>query len=75
MDFIHNERIKLAATAFNNAGVATFAAGILGPTIGYVYGTSGVDTGGWWLMIGIVWFLVGAALSSMGWITLGLLRP
>ena len=46
MDPVHNERIKLAATAFNNAGVATFAAGILGPTIGYAYGTTGIETGG-----------------------------
>ena len=30
---IHNERIKLLATAFNNLGVAAIVAGIFAPTV------------------------------------------
>jgi hypothetical protein len=72
---IHNERVKMIATALNNLGVATIAGGILAPTIGYLYGSSALQTGGWWFTIGVAWFLVGGGLCFFGWLALGWLKP
>ncbi len=75
MDTVHNERTKLISNAFNNLGVATIATGILAPGIGYLYGSSALNTGGWWLMIGVARLLIGTALSFMAWAVLGRLQP
>jgi hypothetical protein len=75
MTQVYNERIKLFATATNNLAVATFAGGILAPAIGYVYGAQSLNTGGWWFMIGVAWFLTAAGLYSVAWTTLGRLKP
>lgn len=75
MSLVHNERIKLAATALNNLGVATLATGIVAPAIGFLYGTANPETHGWWLLIGVAWLLAGAALHFMAQIVLGRLRP
>ena len=63
------------ATVLNNLGVATIAGGILAPSIGYFYGSAALNTGGWWLMIAVAWFLIGAGLNIMAWAVLGRLKP
>ena len=75
MDTIHHERTKLISTALNNLGVATIATGIFAPGIGYLYGSSALNTGGWWFMIGVAWLLIGTALSFIAWAVLGRLQP
>jgi hypothetical protein len=75
MNIIYNERVKMIATAFNNLGVATVAGGILAPMIGHLYGSSTLQTSGWWFMIGVAWFLVGGGLCFFAWLALGWLKP
>lgn len=41
--FVQNEQTKLLATAINNIGVALIVAGIIAPSVGYVFGTLRLD--------------------------------
>jgi hypothetical protein len=38
MSLVHNERVKLVATALNNTAVATLATAFLAPAVGFLYG-------------------------------------
>lgn len=63
MNQIHNERLKLLATALNAMGVAHIVTGIVAPAATAIYGgaaRSGFSA--WWLLIFLVWLSVGAAL-------------
>ena len=62
---IHNERIKLLATALNNLGIGAIIAGIVAPM---VQGT----VGGW--LSFVVWFATGIAFISGAWVVLGRIR-
>jgi hypothetical protein len=74
MSLIHNERIKLLATAFSNMAVATMATAIVAPTVGFLYGPTNPATNRWWLVIGIVWLLLGVGLHMAAQYVLGRLR-
>jgi hypothetical protein len=55
MVLIHNERVKLLASALNALGVALIVTGVIAPVAGVLY--RGTEHGAWndW------WFLIGAA--------------
>ena len=40
MNAIHNERVKLAAQAISNTGIAIAATGVITPVVTAVYGTA-----------------------------------
>jgi hypothetical protein len=73
---IHNERIKLAANALDRASTACLAIGVLGPTVGFVYGAS-LPGGGTGLSLAIgslTWFGVAIGLHLRARKTLGGMR-
>jgi len=73
MGLVQNERIKLLATAVSTTGVATIVTAFIAPIAAYLYGTSTVNAGNWWLL-SIVWLLVGFGLHIVAQIVLGRLR-
>jgi hypothetical protein len=73
MSLVQNERIKLFATALSTTGVATVVTSFIAPISGYLYGSSSVSGGNWWL-VSIVWLFVGFALHLVAQIVLGRLR-
>jgi hypothetical protein len=73
MSLVHNERIKLLATALNNTAVAIFAAAIIAPVAGFLYGS--IQTASvWWALMGLAWFLGGLSLHITAQLVLGRLR-
>jgi len=51
---VHNERLKLLATALNNLGVATIVTGLIAPLVSSLYGfTSPGPSQRWWLLGGV----------------------
>jgi len=66
MNQIHNERIKLLATALNNLGVGAVLAGIVAPLVSGVAGD---------LAHIVVWLALGADLIALAQAALGKLRP
>jgi hypothetical protein len=73
MSEIHNERTKLAATAFNNTAVATFATAIIAPMAAYLYGSNAIARD-WWPILTLAWFLAGLGLHLAGQFVLGKLQ-
>ena len=73
-NLIQNERVKLFATALNNAGVATLVTALIAPAATFLYGSSHASRSYWWL-IGAAWFLVGLVLHLMAQFALGRLKP
>jgi hypothetical protein len=65
MDAIHNARIQLLATAFNNLGVGAILAGVVVPTMNGTVGDAA--------HIG-AWLVLGADLMALAQILLGRLR-
>jgi len=61
MSLIHNERMKLLATARSNTGVATIVTAIVAPTAAFLYGSAS-PPGGWWPVLALAWFLGGISL-------------
>ena len=61
-DAVHNERVKLTATAINNVGVAAVVTGVIVPVAAFAYRTapSSADYPLWYF-IGflVVWFMGG----------------
>ena len=47
MSLIHNERVKLLATALNNAAVATVVTAVIAPIAAFLYGSI-VVASTWW---------------------------
>jgi hypothetical protein len=74
MSLIHNERIKLLATALNNMAVATIITAIVGPTVGILNGASSAAITAWWVLSGALWFLAGIGLHLVGLGALGRLK-
>jgi hypothetical protein len=66
MNPAHNERIKLAANALNNLGVAAIVTGAIAPTAAYLTGTLGETDPLRLLSLAVVWlatalvFFIGA---------------
>jgi hypothetical protein len=62
---VHNEQVKLAATAFNNVGVASIVTGVIVPLVSHVSSPAspGSRYWGWfvalWSVFGIGFHLVG----------------
>lgn len=75
MSLVHNERIKLLATALNNMAVATIITAIVGPIVGILNGSPGATITAWWVFSGVLWFLAGIGLHLVGRGALGRLRP
>ncbi len=75
MSLIHNERIKLLATALNNMAVATVITAVVGPTVGILNGVSSPAITAWWVLSGLLWFLAGIGLHLVGQGALGRLKP
>lgn len=47
MSLVHNERIKLFATALSNTAVATVVTAIVAPMAGLLYGSSAIASQQW----------------------------
>lgn len=62
MSVVHNERTKLLATTLNNTAVAIIVTALIAPAVGFLYGTANPAGGGWWLLIGLAWFVAGIVL-------------
>jgi len=73
MELIHNERMKLLATALNNSAVATIVTAVIAPTASLLYGLTAIATG-WWLAMALVWFLGGLSLHITAHLVLGRLK-
>ena len=74
---IWNERLKLLANALDRMSTACLAVGVLGPTIGALYGTATVNIGphGLFLFGGhVLWLCAAAVLHLMAQRALGRLR-
>jgi hypothetical protein len=68
MHTIHNARITLLATAFNNLALAVIVAGFIAPA------SSGRLHGGWQAVTTLTWIGCGIALHISGQFVLGRLR-
>lgn len=75
MSLIHNERMKLLATALNNTAVATVITAVVAPFVGLLNGASSTALNLWWVFSGGLWFLVGIGLHLIALAVLGRLRP
>lgn len=65
MNTVHNERVKLAATALNNIGVGAVLAGIIGPMVrGDINHVASA----------IVWLIIGVDFMALAHGLLGRLR-
>jgi hypothetical protein len=65
---IHNERVKLTATAVSNAGLAFIGAGFIVPTVGAPL------TFGWRSLVALAWIAIGLSLHWIGRVILGRMR-
>jgi hypothetical protein len=70
MHTIHNARITLLATAFNNLAIAVIAAAFIVPAVTGTFATATI----WAIIKTTVWLLCGFALHGSGQIVLGRLR-
>ena len=73
MNLIHNERIKLLATALSNTAVATVVTAIVAPIAGLLYGST-VIASSRWALIGAAWLLGGLSLHVVAQLVLGRLN-
>lgn len=74
MSQVHNERVKLTASALNNIAVATVVTAIIVPIVGWLYGASVAATPVFWLIMA-AWLVVGVALHVIAQGVLGRLKP
>jgi hypothetical protein len=73
MGLVHNERMKLLASAMSNTGVATIVTAIVAPMASFLYG-SAAPPAGWWPLLAVAWFLAGMSLHITAQLTLGRLE-
>jgi hypothetical protein len=73
MSLVHNERIKLVATALNNTAVATLVTAVIAPVAALLYG-SVVIASAWWPLLGLAWIFAGSSLHVTAQLTLGRLK-
>jgi len=71
---VKNERVKLTATALNNAAVATAIASVVAPTAADVYGMTMPKTPYWWVFA-LLCLIGSAALHAAARLVLGNLEP
>lgn len=75
MSAIHNERVRLTATALNNTAVAVVVTGVVVPGAGVAYSLAAAPPSrGWWL-VALAWLAGALALHLGARFTLGRLRP
>jgi hypothetical protein len=65
---VRNERIKLMAGALNTVGIATIVTAVVVPNVTFVYCPA-------WLLVGVLWLIVGLSLHVLALVTLGRLMP
>lgn len=75
MHAIHNERVRLTATALNNTAVATVVTGVVVPAAGIAYGLPTAPQMGLWWLVALAWLGGATALHVAARVTLGGLRP
>lgn len=68
MHQVHNERVKLLATALNNVALAFIVAGFVAPAV------SGQMTGGGHVLVTLAWVLTGLVIHGSAQLALGRLR-
>jgi p-aminobenzoyl-glutamate transporter AbgT len=73
MNLIHNERIKLLATALNNTAVATLVTVVIAPIAALLYGSVAIASA-WWPLLGFAWIFAGSSLHLTAQLTLGRLK-
>lgn len=74
MNAIHNERVRLTATALNTA-VAVVVTGVVVPVAGVAYSLPAAPQNqGWWL-VALAWLRAAAILHAGARIALGGLKP
>jgi hypothetical protein len=75
VSLVHNERVKLLATALSNTGVATVVTAIVAPIAGFLYGSPTAVASKWWWLIAAAWFVTGVGLHIIAQAVLGRLKP
>jgi hypothetical protein len=71
---VHNEQLKLGATAASNLGVAFFATGIIVPLVALAY-QNGTPHNKYWVAFAALWLTMSGALHMAGRYILEGLRP
>jgi hypothetical protein len=71
---VSNERLKLSATALNNASVAAFITSVVAPATANLYG-NGVPKSPYWWMFGACWLADSAGLHFAARRIIGDLEP
>ena len=71
---IHNEQLKLAATAFNNFCVAFVVTGVIAPTVALAYQVS-TPHGGFWSVFVVLWLTMGFCSHLIGRYILNGMKP
>jgi fucose permease len=74
-DMIHNEQIKLAATALNNIGVASVVTGVTVPLVGRALSAAPPASSRYWGWFVALWFMFGVGCHLLGRRALKELRP
>ena len=72
MNAIHNERVKLAASALSNTGVAITITGVVTPVANFLYGSGPLSLALYKVAPGL--FLLGVALHILPQLVLGRLE-
>jgi hypothetical protein len=65
MSLVHNEQLKLAATAINNIGVASVVTGVVVPMVARVSATA-PSTSRYWGLFMVLWGLLGLVCHLSG---------
>ena len=69
---VYNERVKLLATALNNAAVSSFTVGVAAPLAAVFYNFGGTRVAALWMAIGVsIWLLAAVALHLVARLVLG----
>ncbi|MGI4953088.1 MAG: hypothetical protein ACRYGM_14895 [Janthinobacterium lividum] len=74
MSLVHNERLKLSATALNNASVGTVVTGLIAPSASFLYGVVTPSGRLWWL-VALAWLSGAIALHAAARLALKGLKP
>lgn len=74
LSLIHNERLKLLATGFNNLGIASIVSGFLAPAGAQLYGTMAVEDAWRGVALFTIWLSLGVLLMCYAQSVLGGLK-
>jgi hypothetical protein len=75
MSLVHNERVKLSATALNNTAIATVVTGLIAPAASFAYGLSTGPSGHLWWLVASAWLSSGVLIHFAARAMLKGLRP